>query len=66
MSGEKLEEQAINTRYETNEKATGRSIISVSQCHVCFEAFKEKLCFPLLVNSLYKIFQVCLDAIRAD
>lgn len=66
MSGEKLEEQSVNTKYETNEKPTGCSAVSVSQCPVCFEAFKEKLCFPLLVNSLYKIFQVCLDAIRAD
>lgn len=41
MSGEKLEEQFVNSRYKTNKKARGQSFVSFSQCRVCFGAFME-------------------------
>lgn len=63
MSRGKLEEQPVNIPYEMSENSPGHSPISISQCHVCFGAFKEKLCFPCPVNSPYKIF---LDAPRAE
>lgn len=63
MSGEKLEEQSVNIPCEMSENSPGHSTISISRCHVCFRAFKEKLCFPCPVNSPYKIF---LDAPGAE
>lgn len=59
MSGERLEEQAVNIPYETRENST----ISSSRCRVCPGASKEKLCFPCPVNSPHKIL---LDAPRAE